>query len=227
MIVLTDFVSRVQKIHPRVRRALILGVLLLLVASTGRILFKKMTDKMPRYPYFQSIFFTAVAVPFYFVVMLILRRRAIRKMDERLMTMTSDVKCAENGSVKLTPQARQAVLIAAASAYDIDSSASLLSMRRYWESPDFPKYKLAIMGLLDALAGIMMVFGGNRTSGALQALLIQGVIPITMLLSFVFLRERYAWQQYIGAALVLGSSHHQRFFFLNFFCFFVFCFFVF
>jgi drug/metabolite transporter (DMT)-like permease len=164
-----------------------------------------MTDKMPRYPYFQSIFVTLVAVPFYFLAMLILKRRAISRLDKRLMSLTSDPNCTVNSSIRLTPETRQAVLIAASKAGSISSSSSITSMQRYSESPAFPKYKLMIMGFLDALASIMMVFGGNRTSGALQALLIQGVIPITMVLSFIFLKERYVWQQYIGAALVLGT----------------------
>eukprot|EP01120_Amphizonella_sp_Union-15-10_P014588 TRINITY_DN7118_c0_g1_i2.p1 TRINITY_DN7118_c0_g1~~TRINITY_DN7118_c0_g1_i2.p1 ORF type:complete len:283 (+),score=25.38 TRINITY_DN7118_c0_g1_i2:2-850(+) len=59
------------------------------------------------------------------------------------------------------------------------------------------------MGILDSLAGILMVFGGKETSGPLQALLFQGVIPVTMLVTFLFLKTRYKTLQYIGAATVL------------------------
>lgn len=48
-----------------------------------------------------------------------------------------------------------------------------------------------IMGALDALSGIFMTFGGAHTSGSLQALLLQCLIPVTMVLAYIFLHERY------------------------------------
>jgi predicted permease len=62
-----------------------------------------------------------------------------------------------------------------------------------------------------------MVFGGNKTSGALQQLLIQGVIPMTMffswlvslnILAFIFrkiLDVHYRWGHYIGAGIIMGG----------------------
>lgn len=67
----------------------------------------------------------------------------------------------------------------------------------------FPKYKFFIMGALDALAGLFMLFGGVNTSGSTQALLLQAVIPFTMTLSYIILKERYQKLQYLGATVIL------------------------
>jgi drug/metabolite transporter (DMT)-like permease len=69
----------------------------------------------------------------------------------------------------------------------------------------FPKYKFFVMGALDALAGLFMLFGGTKTSGSTQALLLQAVIPFTMILSYIALKERYKKLQYIGATVILGG----------------------
>jgi drug/metabolite transporter (DMT)-like permease len=71
------------------------------------------------------------------------------------------------------------------------------------EMTDFPKRKFVWMGLFDSLAGILMVFGGVRTSGSTQALLLNAIIPMTMFLSYVFLKARYKWLQYIGATTII------------------------
>lgn len=48
-----------------------------------------------------------------------------------------------------------------------------------------------VVGFLDCLASLLMVVGGTGTPGPLQALLFQGVIPLTMFFSVIFLKERY------------------------------------
>lgn len=48
------------------------------------------------------------------------------------------------------------------------------------EMTAFPKRKFLFMGLFDALSGICMLFGGIHTSGSFQALLLNAVIPFTM-----------------------------------------------
>jgi len=75
---------------------------------------------------------------------------------------------------------------------------------QYWKNKKergfvFQKKKLIIMGFLDSFAGLLMVFGGKGTSGTLQTLLFQAVIPLTMLLAIIFLKEKYTVMQYIGA----------------------------
>jgi drug/metabolite transporter (DMT)-like permease len=67
----------------------------------------------------------------------------------------------------------------------------------------FPKYKFFIMGALDAMAGLFMLFGGVNTSGSTQALLLQAVIPCTMILAYIVLKERYARLQYGGAFVIV------------------------
>ncbi|CAL1138672.1 unnamed protein product [Cladocopium goreaui] len=65
--------------------------------------------------------------------------------------------------------------------------------------------KFAIMGVFDGLSGTFMVLGGVHTSGTLQVLMGQAVIPVTMLLSVLLLRKQYHILQYVGATtIVLG-----------------------
>jgi hypothetical protein len=85
------------------------------------------------------------------------------------------------------------------------------------EMRKFPLWKFLVMGALDATAGVLMIFGGNQTSGAMQQLLIQGAIPFTMFFSWLvsnplvarILREklnvRYRWGHYLGALVIISG----------------------
>jgi len=57
------------------------------------------------------------------------------------------------------------------------------------EMREFPGYKFAIMGLLDASAGLLMTFGGTHTSGPMQLLLTQAAIPFTMFFTVIVSME--------------------------------------
>ncbi|XXQ29777.1 EamA domain-containing protein [Plasmodiophora brassicae] len=69
----------------------------------------------------------------------------------------------------------------------------------------FPKSKFFVMGALDSMAGILMTFGGIMTSGSLQALLMQALIPTTLILSVIVLRTRYSRLQYCGAFIIVAG----------------------
>jgi len=58
------------------------------------------------------------------------------------------------------------------------------------EMRTFPQYKFAVMGLLDALQGLLIVVGGLYVPGIMQNLLLQGCVPVTMLFSIFILRPR-------------------------------------
>ncbi|GAM26393.1 hypothetical protein SAMD00019534_095680 [Acytostelium subglobosum LB1] len=73
------------------------------------------------------------------------------------------------------------------------------------ETRAFPKYKFLIMGALDAVSGYFVIIGGISTSGPLQQLLNQAIIPITMIGSFFFLKTRYSWVQLLGATVIIGG----------------------
>lgn len=70
---------------------------------------------------------------------------------------------------------------------------------------DFPWYKFFIMGALDAVNGYIVVIGGVGTSGVMQQLLNQAIIPVTMIGSFIFLKERYSLMQMGGSLLIVGG----------------------
>jgi len=69
----------------------------------------------------------------------------------------------------------------------------------------FPAWKFLIMGALDAVCGYFVVIGGIYTSGPMQQLLNQAIIPITMVGAFFILKERYSWIQVGGALLIVGG----------------------
>ena len=87
--------------------------------------------------------------------------------------------------------------------------AYILPMMRYStkitrEQLDIPKYKFAIMGAYDSLAGIMQTFAVNYISNSSTIVLVQqSAIPISMAISKVFLQAHYTPSQYLGALVVL------------------------
>ena len=77
------------------------------------------------------------------------------------------------------------------------------------EMRSFPKSRFLIMGGSDAVAGVLMLLGGVRTSGSYQALFANMVIPMTMVLSMIILKTKFRCLQYdlmFWEAAVLGSS---------------------
>jgi len=68
-------------------------------------------------------------------------------------------------------------------------------------------YKLVLIGVFDALNGILVVFASplSRTPGALQAILVQTTIPFTIVISKFMIRKTYSFDQIIGGVMtVLG-----------------------
>ena len=67
-----------------------------------------------------------------------------------------------------------------------------------------PKYKFAIMGGLDSISSIMQGFAFNYiASGSLLILLMQSAIPVSMIITKIWLQTKYKWYHYGGAAVVL------------------------
>lgn len=88
------------------------------------------------------------------------------------------------------------------------------------EQRAIPKYKFAVMGAYDSIAGIMASFAVNYiSSSSIIVLVQQSAIPISMLISYIALNSVYTTAQYVGAGVVLfgifvvllptlnGSSH--------------------
>ena len=64
----------------------------------------------------------------------------------------------------------------------------------------------AVMGGLDAIASIMQTFAFNYiASGALLILLMQSAIPVSMVVSKVWLKTQYKVFHYLGALVVIGG----------------------
>jgi len=63
--------------------------------------------------------------------------------------------------------------------------------------------KFLVMGICDGLSGTFMVLGGVHTSGTLQVLLSQAVIPFTMVASVSLIGKRYHALQQLGAGIIV------------------------
>lgn len=70
------------------------------------------------------------------------------------------------------------------------------------EMTQIPKYKFAVMGLLDCCGGFLAAMGATNTSGSLQQLLNQSLIPCTMLASWLFLNKHSTVRQQLGAFVI-------------------------
>lgn len=71
------------------------------------------------------------------------------------------------------------------------------------EMTQFPKMKFVWMGIFDGISGLFMMFGAVHTSGSIQALLANAVIPVTMYMSYLYLKTRYNKHQIIGATVIM------------------------
>lgn len=68
-----------------------------------------------------------------------------------------------------------------------------------------PRRPFAVMGGLDALAGIMQIFSATYLSGPLVILLVQAAIPVSMVISRYLLKATYNIFQFMGAVIVAGG----------------------
>lgn len=74
------------------------------------------------------------------------------------------------------------------------------------EMRQIPHYKFLIMGTLDALGGFLAAMGAVHTSGPLQQLLNQTLIPITMFFSWSMLGRGSSTFQVLGAFIIMVGA---------------------
>lgn len=67
------------------------------------------------------------------------------------------------------------------------------------------KYKFVLMGLGDAVGYVFGIFAARRVSGYLLVLLPQSMVPMTMVLTYFYLKQRYTWLQVLGVVLLIGG----------------------
>ncbi|EWM29290.1 Transmembrane transporter protein, chloroquine resistant [Nannochloropsis gaditana] len=72
----------------------------------------------------------------------------------------------------------------------------------WWHKQDLPLSVLCFMGFLDATGSILSTMGGAYTAGAVQTLLNQVIIPMTLALSFLCLGQRFTGAQTLGALTI-------------------------
>eukprot|EP00658_Telonema_sp_P-2_P001386 TRINITY_DN10520_c0_g1_i2.p1 TRINITY_DN10520_c0_g1~~TRINITY_DN10520_c0_g1_i2.p1 ORF type:complete len:294 (+),score=64.18 TRINITY_DN10520_c0_g1_i2:195-1076(+) len=72
-------------------------------------------------------------------------------------------------------------------------------------SPKWFLGNISLMALCDTFALYMAILASREVSAPLRNLLQQGNIPITMILSRLFLGHRYCWSHLVGAGLIVGG----------------------
>ena len=65
------------------------------------------------------------------------------------------------------------------------------------------QYKFFGMAGFASIANVIIILGGVKVSGPMQTLLLQGVVPVTIILSIIFLKSRYTIWQYLGAVVLM------------------------
>jgi drug/metabolite transporter (DMT)-like permease len=77
---------------------------------------------------------------------------------------------------------------------------------RWWRKQDVPFPTLCMMGFLDAAGSVLSTMGGAYTAGAVQNLLNQVIIPMTLVLSFLFLGQTFTLAQSSGAGIIFVGA---------------------
>lgn len=99
------------------------------------------------------------------------------------------------------------IIVAAAFVPLFAIAAGIISCRTGGFLPEITscKFKMhySIVGLFNALNGILIIFSNPHVTGVLQSILAQAVIPFTLLLSIIWLRTRFKAYQYVGAFIVI------------------------
>eukprot|EP01088_Endostelium_zonatum_P015605 TRINITY_DN3915_c0_g1_i1.p1 TRINITY_DN3915_c0_g1~~TRINITY_DN3915_c0_g1_i1.p1 ORF type:complete len:477 (+),score=65.54 TRINITY_DN3915_c0_g1_i1:158-1588(+) len=67
-------------------------------------------------------------------------------------------------------------------------------------------WRFVAIGLCDATGQVLGIFSASHISGYLTTLLPQGMIPMTMVLCFILLRQRYNLGQVLGALLIIAGA---------------------
>jgi drug/metabolite transporter (DMT)-like permease len=71
------------------------------------------------------------------------------------------------------------------------------------ETLSFPKWKLALISIFDAIAGVLVLIPASNVNGELLVLMLQGVVPATMLFSILILKKSFSMTHYIGTFLII------------------------
>lgn len=69
-----------------------------------------------------------------------------------------------------------------------------------------PVKVLLLMGTIDAIYDCFVTMGSPYTPGAIQSILFQLPIPLTMLFAYVARRKRFSLGQYAGGMIILGGA---------------------
>ena len=70
----------------------------------------------------------------------------------------------------------------------------------------FSWFQIVIMACLDAVSSVCSTIGGANTAGAVQNLINQTLIPMTLAMSAACLGRRYSARQVCGAGIILGGA---------------------
>jgi hypothetical protein len=69
-----------------------LGFCLVMASTIGKIFFKQMTNKMPNYPFFLSVFIILAALPAYFIIYLILEAKQVLTILKKVKNTNQEIE---------------------------------------------------------------------------------------------------------------------------------------
>ncbi|GMH64830.1 hypothetical protein TrLO_g4870 [Triparma laevis f. longispina] len=81
-----------------------------------------------------------------------------------------------------------------------------LQGRHWWSKQKFYFVQFLNMGFLDSFAGFLSCIGGAFVGGAVQSLINQTIIPLTLILSIIFLKASYGFKQNLGAGIIVMGA---------------------
>jgi len=65
--------------------------------------------------------------------------------------------------------------------------------------------KFAVMGGIDCLCTLIVIIAAPHVAGPIQILLMQGVLPATLVATRIAFGRKYLWVHYAGAAIIVGG----------------------
>eukprot|EP00457_Paulinella_chromatophora_P006684 gb/GEZN01006703.1/.p1 GENE.gb/GEZN01006703.1/~~gb/GEZN01006703.1/.p1 ORF type:complete len:524 (-),score=68.18 gb/GEZN01006703.1/:25-1596(-) len=68
------------------------------------------------------------------------------------------------------------------------------------------KMHFFVIGFLNAMNGVLIIFSNPHVPGVLQVILSQSIIPLTLILSVLWLGERFSGMQILGAGTIIAGA---------------------
>jgi len=165
------------------KHLLLLLILITIIVCVGNnVLFYKISLPMKNYPLFLMFICRVLLMPVYWTVLTVwLIVYTMKRKNHR----------NQSGIITSSPPSTDVP----ESCYEEDKIEGL----------DLSKWKIALISFLDSSQNLLAFYSDSHVPGPMQQLIIQMVVPFSILLSVVFLRAHYSGPQYIGAFVIIAG----------------------